>query len=528
MSKSIIAGTLPVSVPKFDARHYLSANGHAKDATVSKEPGEALDHYLRYGIDENRYSLVRREATTLSGSAERFLVSESGFCLFVGWLGDEGCDPPRFKLIGGEFSVELPVTAMLRHARKDVEEGFKGGAYDYGFIAFGRSPSKSLLKQSLLFQVTSVAGTFQTKITPELVSNKRLIDTLLHMVATVEAHGGKEIALYPFLTGAAGASLVELFRTYVTSSVSSPYIERFRPRKVSHSFITVLFGSTEPIKLQPMLFNAEQIDFGEWIYVCNSPEDAEALLSYAHLVSDLYDVMITVIVMGDNAGFGAANNVAIENAAGARIFLINPDVHVLPVYASNLRRVLTEGDLGKRLWGGLLFYNEHILMHSGMYIAGDTFVRRNSLNRTDGASSSPPYCRLLRVEHFDKSVPFDDREWEKPKTVPAVSGALMAFEKSWFEKIGGFSTQYVYGHYEDADLSLRWAENIGPVAVHPQIRLIHLEGQGSKVRGQEFRGAAIANRYFFSAQFGELFAEDRPVLPQPDAGHRSGQRPTGI
>ena len=328
MSKSIIAGTLPVSVPKFDARHYLSANGHAKDATISKEPGEALDHYLRYGIDENRYSLVRREATTLSGSAERFLVSESGFCLFVGWLGDEGCDPPRFKLIGGEFSVELPVTAMLRHARKDVEEGFKGGAYDYGFIAFGRSPSKSLLKQSLLFQVTSVAGTFQTKITPELVSNKRLMDTLLHMVATVEAHGGKEIALYPFLTGAAGASLVELFRTYVASSVSSPYIERFRPRKVSHSFITVLFGSTEPIKLQPMLFNAEQIDFGEWIYVCNSPEDAEALLSYAHLVSDLYDVMITVIVMGDNAGFGAANNVAIENAAGARIFLINPDVHV--------------------------------------------------------------------------------------------------------------------------------------------------------------------------------------------------------
>ena len=106
-------------------------------------------------------------------------------------------------------------------------------------------------------------------------------------------------------------------------------------------------------------------------------------------------------------------------------------------------------------------------------------------------------------------MPFDEREWQNPKIVPAVSGALMAFEKTCFEKIGGFSTQYVYGHYEDADLSLRWAENIGPVAVHPQIRLIHLEGQGSKVRGEEFRGAAIANRYFFSAQFGELFAEDR-------------------
>ena len=46
MSKSIIAGTLPVSVPKFDARHYLGTNGQAKDGKASKEPGEALDHYL--------------------------------------------------------------------------------------------------------------------------------------------------------------------------------------------------------------------------------------------------------------------------------------------------------------------------------------------------------------------------------------------------------------------------------------------------------------------------------------------------
>ena len=114
----------------------------------------------------------------------------------------------------------------------------------------------------------------------------------------------------------------------------------------------------------------------------------------------------------------------------------------------------------------------------------------------------------------------------KPENSACGQRRFDGLRKNLFEKIGGFSTQYVYGHYEDADLSLRWAENIGPVAVHPQIRLIHLEGQGSKVRGQEFRGAAIANRYFFSAQFGELFAEDRPMLPQPDAGHRSGQRLT--
>ena len=488
--KTIADRMLPVSVPKFDERHYLDVNTKAGDALKSSAVGDAFDHYLRYGIDENRYSLIRREATTLASSVERFLVSESGFCLLIGWLADEGCDPPRFRLVGGEFNVELPASTVFRHARRDVEEGVKGGAYDYGFVAFGQSPSKSLLKQSLLFQVSSVAGACQAKITPELVSDKRLMDVLLQMVATVELHAGKEVTLYSFLSGAAGDLLVGLFRTHVASATAAPYIERFRSRKVSHSFVSVLFGSTEPIKLQPMLFNAEKVDFGEWIYVCNSPEDAEAVLRYARLMSDLYDVMITVIVMGDNAGFGAANNVAVEHAASDRIFIINPDVYVLPAHAARVQQVLATADLGTTLWGGLLFYSEQVLMHSGMYLERDTFVRRNSLNRLNGSAVVAPNCRLMRVEHFDKSVPFDDREWQQARKVPAISGAVMAFDKAAFEKIDGFSTRYVYGHYEDADLSLRWGNSIGTVAIHPQLRTHSPRGAGlaRPRRGVQGRG----------------------------------------
>ena len=512
-----MAKTFPVSVPKFDERHYLDVNANAKDAIKSGNVDGAFEHYLRHGIDENKYTLIRREATTLACSADRFLVSESGFCLLLGWLADEGCDPPRFRLVGGDFNVEIPPTAIFRHARKDVEESVKGGAYDYGFVAFGQSPSKSLLKQSLLFQINSVAGAFQTKITPELISDKRLMDILLQMIAVTEAHAGKEVTLYQFLSGAAGDSLVELFRTHVAASTASPYIERFRPRKVSHSFISVLFGSTEPIKLQPILFNAAKVDFGEWIYVCNSPEDAGAVLCYARLISDLYDVMITVIVLGDNAGFGAANNVAIEHAASDRIIIINPDIHVFPAHAAQVQRVLSDGDFGTTLWGGLLFYDERTLMHSGMYIDADSFVRRNSLNRHDEAAVSS--CRLLRVEHFDKSVPFNERDWQEPREVTAITGAVMAFNKAQFEQVNGFSTQYIYGHYEDADLSLRWKKSVGQVAVHPFLRLIHLEGQGSRARGEEYRGASIANRHFFSANHADSLDKRRkPARPRAAAG----------
>jgi GT2 family glycosyltransferase len=503
---------LPVSIPRFDPRHYLESNANAKEDIKAGGAENALDHYLRFGIDENRYSLVRREPVTLNGAVEKFLVSQSGFCLILGWLADEGCDQPRCRFVGGEFNVEIPAETIFRHARKDVEAHLKGGAYDYGFVAFGCSPSKSLLKQSLLFQVTAVAGTYQSKVTPEIVSDKRLLDTLLEIIAACDAHAGKECVISAFLAKSAGRAVVELFETHVASAVRGHYLESFGARPVSHSLITVLFGSSEPAKVQPLLFNAQKIDVGQWIYVCNSPEDADDVLRYARLMSDLYDVMISVIVLGDNAGFGAANNVAIGHAAGERIFLVNPDVFPLAGHAEALQQVLVQGDLAQGLWGGLLFYDEQNLMHSGMYLEEDTFFRRNALNRIDSPDSAPPHCKLLRVEHYDKGVPFVASEWQDARPVPAITGALMAFAKAPFERIGGFSTRYIYGHYEDADLSLRWGESNGPVAVHPRLRLVHLEGQGSRARGQQFRGASIVNRHLFTAHHGAYFAQHRDMF----------------
>ncbi|MGJ4927604.1 galactosyltransferase-related protein [Bradyrhizobium sp. HKCCYLS2038] len=495
------APLLSVAVPRFDERRYLELSPQAEAALRAGEADTAFDHFLRVGIDENKYTLIRRESVNLACAVERFLVSDTGFFMILGWLADEGCDRPRMKLIGGEFNIELPSTAVFRHARKDVEEHVRGGAYDFGFVAFGQVPSKSLLKQSVLFQAASLAGTFQAKITPEIVSDKRVMDTMLQMIATCEAHAGKQASIYDFLCGASGRTLIHLFRTHVAAAISAPYIQRFRPRPVTCSFITVLFGSTEPIKLQPMLFRAAGIDFGEWIYVCNSPEDADEVLRYARLMSDLYDVMITVVVLGDNAGFGAANNVAIEHAASDRIFIMNPDVYPITAYARQMQEVIAADDLGSTMWGGLLFYDDHNLMHSGMYMENDAFVRRNSLNRNDNALIAP-YGQLVRVEHFDKGVPFVEADWQKPRVVPAITGAVMVFERAGFEKLGGFSTRYIYGHYEDADLSLRWTANVGQVCIHPRIRLVHLEGQGSRARGEEYRGASMSNRYFFTAAHG--------------------------
>src|SRR6478609_8213298 len=113
---------LPVAIRNFDESRYLESNPLARTALTSGEAASALDHYLRLGIDENKHSTIRRETGAVACSVERYLVSESGFCLILGWLADEGCETPRMKLIGGEFTIELPQTACFRHARKDVEQ----------------------------------------------------------------------------------------------------------------------------------------------------------------------------------------------------------------------------------------------------------------------------------------------------------------------------------------------------------------------------------------------------------------------
>lgn len=502
-----------VTIPKFDEMAYLCTNEDARDAVASGESARGFDHYLRTGVEENRTPVLRREPMALQGGVEKFFISETGYFLILGWLADEGGDAPSFKLIGSDFTVEVPLDSVLRHARADIEAHIREGAYDYGFIAFGRTPPRSILKQSVLVQVNSPTGAFQARATPDIVADKRVLDTLLILTTTIQSHAGREANLYAFLGSAAGNTTVELFRRHVDRGMAGHHVERFRSRPVSRSFVTVLFGSTEAIMLQPVLFRQQGIDFGEWIYVCNSPEDASTVLRLSRLVSDLYDVMITAIIMTDNVGFGAANNVAIGHAASENIYIINPDVFPLPGHTAAVRDALENRDLGDKLWGGLLFYDEHNLMHSGMFVERDLYFRCHTMNRF-AAGAAPTSFGLMRVEHFDKGVPFDEKRWREPLVVPAITGALMVFSRRYFERIGGFSTRYIYGHYEDADLSLRWAAEHGPVVIDPQLRLVHLEGQGSRARGEQYRGAATVNRYLFALQHEVTYLARTEALSQ--------------
>jgi N-terminal domain of galactosyltransferase len=108
---------------------------------------------------------------------------------------------------------------------------------------------------------------------------------------------------------------------------------------------------------------------------------------------------------------------------------------------------------------------------------------------------------FLRVEHYGKGAPPLAARFIKSRAVPAVTGAFMSFDRKWFENVGGFSEEFVFGHYEDADLCLKSLQKGISPWIH-DIKLWHLEGKGSH-RLPVHEGASIVNRWLFNRRWAD-------------------------
>jgi GT2 family glycosyltransferase len=77
----------------------------------------------------------------------------------------------------------------------------------------------------------------------------------------------------------------------------------------------------------------------------------------------------------------------------------------------------------------------------------------------------------------------------------------MSVEREWFESLGGFSPEFIYGHYEDADLCLKSFTAGKPAWLH-YLPFVHFEGKGSTYRPAS-EGGRLVNRWHFTRVWGE-------------------------
>src|SRR5262249_48387617 len=151
-------------------------------------------------------------------------------------------------------------------------------------------------------------------------------------------------------------------------------------------------------------------------YVCNSPELAERLVREARILSLTSDLALTLVLLPGNAGFGAANNVAVEQARTSRLLIVNPDVFPLDHdWAAKHSQIVEQLPAHQtQIFGVPLYYDDGSLMHGGMYFDADSNL---SLERSTFRRET-----LLRVEHFGKGAPPLTDQFLRARPVPAITG----------------------------------------------------------------------------------------------------------
>jgi GT2 family glycosyltransferase len=464
-------------------------------------PPHAVSLQNRVIFSDQGDRVATSNSTAYRTNIEGLLICPLGGIMLVGWADDSQDPIDHIVIDGGHWQIRLAANAIIRVRRPDVEEVLRDGIlHSYGFIAFHFEDVASSIGGLCTIAISSRRVT----IKPIAIQARIFDDLGFREVVLSHLAEAKFLSNYQFeavsnISRGFGQGVVALNRLITKRVVASPYVERFgsNSRSIKGSIIVCIYGRAEYLFLQAALFsNLPGIQDYEFIYVSNSPELAETLLREAKSCADIYCHKITVVLLKGNAGFGAANNAAVAVAQSSRILTVNPDV--FPYDSSwaikHLELIEALPKEQTTLFGVPLYYDDGSLMHGGMYFELDTGVlldRRGSQR-----------LNLVRVEHYGKGAPPSVSSFTASRPVPAISGAFISSDRKWYERLGGFTEDFVFGHYEDADLCLKSLMSDQFPWMH-DLRLWHLEGKGS-IRRPVHEGGSLINRWLFSSKWSYL------------------------
>ena len=509
------AGPAP-AIAEFNEQAYVAAYPEVGRAVSAGSAATPREHYARIGRAERRLQSAHYLALLSGGQPDRIdgghvafnvdtvVMGSTGTVFLVGWIDDR--TSPLASASVMQDAEGWNTRGIARCRRPDVEEllGARGGhAFGFWLVHQLGHPGTALagdMQGAMTLRARLADGRVcLANLAPRHVPDSELRDTILGHFAHLQYLGSPQIEAFGQLDTGAGAAILALNRGLSSTIASAAHIERFGPARArfAASFIICLLGRPEYFFLQSALFatgaGAGEIEF---IYVSNSPELAETLQKEARIAERVYGLSVTLVTLPGNAGFSVANNAAARVARSGRLVFVNPDVFPRDDGWAVRHAHILQGAPAEHtmLFGAPLHYDDGSLMHGGMYFEVD-----QGLSVTAGGVRTVP---MIRVEHYGKGAPAWSDAHTRPRPVPAVTGAFISADRAWFERLGGFTGEYVFGHYEDADLCLKSLQHGVPAWLH-DIRFWHLEGKGS-VRRPAHEGGSLVNRWHFTRTWGRL------------------------
>lgn len=500
----------------FDEAGYLRLNPDVRQAVESGRIESGYAHYVLHGSAESRAlpdmpreprnvmlsvstgARAADEPASIRGAVDTLIIAPNAGLMIVGWIDDVVHPLGGIRISGSGWRAMLDRTRLVRVRRIDVEKNLgKPTQHLFGFFGFLQFDRGCDGAGSVKIEIWQKGGALALDYAPVIVTDAELRNIALSHLASASFFGNPSVESKGYLDEGFGTELVKFNSAITRRIVSNPYVERLQgSRQPSGSIVVCLYGKPEFFFLQSCLFSGlPGIEDYEFIYVLNSPHLAETLLREAHAARVIYGLPSTIVVLSGNAGFGAANNAAAQVAQSDRLLIVNPDVFPRDRdWAKKHTDLLESGDPEHtRLFGVPLYYDDGSLMHGGMYFDADLGLAM--------ATGAPVPQRLLRVEHYGKGTPAACHEYTRPRPVPAVTGAFISIGKQWFEQLGGFTEDFIFGHYEDADLCLKSIQKGTTPWLH-EISMWHLEGKGS-TRELPHEGASMINRWLFTRTWEE-------------------------
>ena len=435
------------------------------------------------------------ESPPLQHGLEVTNVAESGF--FVeGWVDDRRARTVAAVLVD-QVTGQRKRLSIGRVRRPDVDAHLNvARPGEYGFRIVGLGHGERQLATGVVHLLFADGTHMPLRPgSPARQDVDEFFTLLMSLFGGRAVIGNLTARSFGDLDAGLGAAFGTLYRRVaegrrVTFSTSFGRQER-RPRI---SLVCVLYGLPDFLYLLVAQFaRFGPLEDVEFLFVNNSPEIEEALLRDAEIAAMVFGVEITVIGLNKNSGFSHANNVGAQAARAPTIAFVNPDVFPRDRAAIDRLRTLAAQGTGRDLYSGKLYYADGSVMHEGMYFDED--------RKLSTLCGSPVWT----VEHYRKGFP--DRTAPGILPVPAVSGAFMVIDRDVFRELGGFSTAFVYGHYEDADLCLRVRQAGGRVLLDPSLAYWHYEGMGS-VKRPEHTGSGLYNRWYFARTWGQRLAAE--------------------
>jgi O-antigen biosynthesis protein len=377
-----------------------------------------------------------------------------------GWVKHDGAELTSLVAMSPEGErVELVSTAY-RYPRPDVAAFYLEDAQERttrsGFVAFFELAYPSLLSNGWVLEMRDSDGGAIEVTMPLVIRDATAARTTILADLGLEAPEEERLKAHHI------APALEAIEARRRSGVAIEAVDQHGapPAKAVASVIIPLFRRLEFLEQQLAQFvHDPELATSDLIYVLDSPEDAEYARRLARELHRLYGLPFRLVVLTANGGFSAVNNLGATLAHGRLLLLMNSDV--LPERPGWLGQMIRFYDATPGI-GALspkLVYEDETIQHAGMY-----FHR-------------PPGAHVWSNEHFFKGLHRSFREANVARQVPAVTGACLMIERELYERVGGLSSSYVQGDYEDSDLCLRLAEMGRKSWYLPTVTLYHLEGQ---------------------------------------------------